>query len=407
MDRSESTVTGATSVGLYLHIPFCHTRCVYCDFNTYIDLNHLKARYVAALVQEVHQVGAAAGRPEAATIFFGGGTPTALEPVQLGALIEACRAAFCVAPAAEVTVEANPGTVTTDYLRELRAAGVNRLSFGVQSFDDDELRFLGRLHDATIAREAVAMARAAGFDNLNLDLIFGLPGQPVERWAATLEEALALAPEHLSLYSLIVEPGTPLHTWVHRGEVPAPDDDTAAAMYEHAVERLAQAGYTHYEISNWARGRGEPADVTPQLASHHNLIYWRNQLYWGFGAGAHSYVDGRRYANVRRPERYITLVESWEPGGAPPVAPAQDAKTVEQIDRDLAMGEQMMLGLRLVREGVGEAVFAARFGCSLDDAYGPTLARLEAWGLIERTPERVRLTARGVLVANQVVARFL
>ncbi|HBY98376.1 MAG TPA: coproporphyrinogen III oxidase [Chloroflexi bacterium] len=400
-------LAGGSPIGLYLHIPFCHTRCVYCDFNTYIDLDHLKARYVAALARELQLVGTAAGCPDAATIFFGGGTPTALEPAHLGALIEACRVAFRVAPGAEITVEANPGTVTTDYLRALRAAGVNRLSFGVQSFHDDELRFLGRLHDAATAQEAVRMARAAGFDNLSLDLIFGLPGQPTERWVATLEEALALAPEHLSLYSLIVEPGTPLHAWVRRGRVAAPDDDVAAEMYEHALERLARAGYAHYEISNWARVQGEPEGTTPGLASQHNLIYWRNQPYWGVGAGAHSYVNGWRYANVRRPERYITLVESWEPDAALPVAPAQDVKTVERIDRDLAMGEQMMLGLRLVREGVGEAAFAARFGCSLDEAYGPTLAEFESWALIERTPERVRLTARGVMLANQVVARFL
>lgn len=407
MKFAEMMAPAGTAVGLYLHIPFCHTRCVYCDFNTYIDLDHLKARYVAALERELAVVGIAAGWPDAATIFFGGGTPTALEPTQIEALIAACHAAFRVAPQAEITVEANPGTVTLDYLQALRAAGVNRLSFGVQSFHDDELRFLGRLHDAATARAAVETARDAGFENLSLDLIFGLPGQPVERWLTTLAEALALAPEHLSLYSLIVEPGTPLHTWVRRGEVPAPDDDVAGEMYERTVERLARAGYAQYEISNWARDRGGPEEMTPDLASQHNLIYWRNQPYWGLGAGAHSYVDGRRYANVKRPERYISLVEQWKPGGAALEAPAQDAKTVERIGRELAMGEHMMLGLRLVREGVGEAAFSTRFGCSLDEVYGRMLAELVSWGLIERMPGRVRLTARGVMVANQVVARFL
>ncbi|HYN88187.1 MAG TPA: radical SAM family heme chaperone HemW [Ardenticatenaceae bacterium] len=395
------------ATGLYLHIPFCHTRCVYCDFNTYVDLEHLKRRYVQALSEEARIIGRATGRPPAATIFFGGGTPTALEAGEIGLLIDACRNAFEVIPRAEVTVEANPGTVTTDYLRALREVGVNRLSFGVQSFHDDELRFLGRLHDAATAQEAVSMARAAGFDNVSLDLIYGLPRQSLERWQVSVERAIALAPEHLSLYSLIVEPGTPLHAWVRRGEVPAPEDDVAAEMYEYSIERLSTAGYTHYEISNWARNGSNDERGTPTLASQHNLVYWRNQCYWGLGAGAHSFVGGRRYANVKRPERYVQLVAKYRGEGEPLPAPARDGETLEVIDLATGMGEQMMLGLRLVREGVSAAEFRCRFGSSLEEAYGPTLAQLEGWGLIERLNAGVCLTPRGIMVANQVVEKFL
>jgi oxygen-independent coproporphyrinogen-3 oxidase len=389
--------------GLYLHIPFCHTRCVYCDFNTYVDLDDLQARYVAALTREIQLVGAGAqqaARPAPAkTIFFGGGTPTALPPEALVGLVQACHAAFALAPDAEVTVEANPGTVTLDYLRTLRAEGINRLSFGVQSFHDDELRFLGRLHDAATARTAVALARQAGFDNLSLDLIFGLPGQSLARWQATLEATLALAPEHLSLYSLIVEPGTPLHQWVRRGQVQTPDEDLAAEMYEHSIARLAQAGYAHYEVSNWAR-------TLPALASHHNLIYWRNQSYFGLGAGAHSYAAGRRYANLKRPERYIQAVEQYQPAADGIPAPAVDPTTIEIRDQQDAIEEQMMLGLRLVQEGIELATFQARFGQPLQAIYPEPLARLQKQGLLTLTPDRLTLTPRGLMLANQVVSQF-
>ncbi len=390
--------------GLYVHVPFCAARCVYCDFNTYIDLDHLKEDYVRALLREIALVGEALDHRPAQTIFFGGGTPSLLTPEQVERVIDACAAAFDLAADAEVTLEANPESVSPSYLRDLRRAGVNRLSFGVQSFQDEILRFLGRQHSAVRARQAVEWARAAGFDNVNVDLMYGLPGQTLAEWQETLETALALAPEHLSLYALIVEPGTPLHRWVEHGLVAPPDDDLAADQYEWALDRLAAAGYAHYEISNWARAGGEA--LTPTRASRHNLLYWRNQEYVGLGAGAHSYVEGVRYANVKRPERYIAAVERGRlPAEAP--APALDPRSLDPIDADLAMREHMMLGLRLVREGVAFEAFERRHGIPLQARFGPTLDRLDEAGLLERLPDRVRLTRQAYLLANQVLMEFL
>ena len=259
-----------TAYALYLHIPFCRQRCSYCDFNTYTTLSDLQAEYVAALAAEIRQVGAAApaGRPAVHPIFFGGGTPSLLTPAQLATILGAAHEAFAVDPAAEITLEANPGTVDTAYLAAIRALGVNRLSFGVQSALPGELALLGREHDFAAAVAAVAAARAAGFDNLNLDLIYGLPGQSVADWQRTLDAVLPLNIEHISLYCLTIEPGTPMQRWLHNGTIIPPDADTAADQYEVAGRALAAAGFGHYEISNWAR---------PGRECRHNLVYWRNE----------------------------------------------------------------------------------------------------------------------------------
>ncbi len=392
------------SFGLYLHVPFCSARCIYCDFNTYIDLHHLTERYVRALVREIRLVGEMLDHRAAHTIFFGGGTPSLLKPAHVAAILDACAAAFALSSDVEITLEANPESTTRELLRALRHAGVNRLSLGVQSFDDGLLRFLGRLHTAHRAQEAVEWARAAGFDNINLDLMYGLPGQSEEMWRRSLDEALRLAPEHLSLYALTVEPGTPLHRHVTGGHVELPADETAAAQYEWARERLEAAGYAHYEISNWARHQGEA--LTPSLASRHNLLYWRNQEYAGLGAGAHSYVNSMRYANLKRPEHYIAAVERGEIADDVP-APALDPRTLDPIDPDLAMREHMILGLRLVREGVAFADFERRHGVGLEARFGRVIARLVADGWLEHLPDRVRLTRRSHLVANRVFVEFL
>ena len=238
------------SLALYLHIPFCRLRCAYCDFNTYAGLDDLIAPYVAALVQEVRMVGEAAGRPPAHTVFLGGGTPSLLSLDQVAALLAAVQAAFALAPACEITLEANPGTVGRAYLDGLRALGVNRLSFGVQSSHPHELRLLDRLHLFGDAVQALSWARAAGFDNVNLDLIFGLPHQTLAQWQATLLRVIGLGPEHISAYALSLEHGTPMRAWVHRGLLPMPDPDLAADMYAWASETLAGHGYVQYENSN-------------------------------------------------------------------------------------------------------------------------------------------------------------
>lgn len=406
-----------TPLGLYLHIPWCPTRCIYCDFNTYVEGDQaLKRRYQAALLAEIRQTGAALGRPALSTIFIGGGTPTTLTPEQLLLLVETVKSSFDLQAGAEISVEANPNGLSVPYLAELRQGGVNRLSLGVQSFNEDELIFLSRRHDVRMAREAVAQARAAGFDNLSLDLMFNLPHQSLEQWQFNLRQALDLKPEHFSLYSLIVEPGTPLHRQVVGGQTPWPDDELAADMYADAIETLGVAGYTHYEISNWARSGSEAAWQTPALASAHNLIYWRNQPYLGLGAGAYGTVPVQpplspgpemwRWMNVKRPLAYIDRVKTGAGLG-----PAREEKSFERIDRATAMVEHMLLGLRLVREGVAAVEFSARFDVSLEEWYAAPIAYSLEQGLAEWIDSpagpRFRLTERGRFLANQVILQFM
>lgn len=393
-------------LGLYLHIPWCVTRCIYCDFNTYIDgEDALKARYHAALLREIRQAGVGLARPVLNTIFIGGGTPTTLPPGQLIELVDAVKSAFDLQANAEVTVEANPGTLSLADLQILQQGGINRLSLGVQSFDDDELRFLSRLHDADTARNAVQLARTADFENVSLDLIFNLPEQTLAQWQFNVQEAIKLDPDHFSLYSLIVEPGTPLHRQVTEGVTPTPDDDIAAEMYAFAIDVLGEAGYTHYEISNWARNDGQDRQ-TPRRASAHNLIYWRNQPYLGLGAGAFGTINGERWMNVKRPQTYIERIEYGTGRGS-----ARDETTYELLDRDTEMAEHMLLGLRLVQEGVDSAGFADRFGVALDERYGQEIRQGLEQGLLEwaATPggSHLRLTRRGRFLANQVMVQFM
>lgn len=395
------------SIALYLHIPFCQRKCPYCDFNSYAGLDALQAPYVEALTAEMAWL-AQRGEWQANTVFMGGGTPTVLPLSLLMRVLDAARAAFRVPAVAEITVEANPGTVDEAYLAGLRSAGVNRLSLGAQSFHDDELRLLGRIHMATEIEIAFRASRRAGFQNVSLDLIYGLPGQSLDRWRVTLERALSLSPEHLSLYSLTIEQGTPFADWVAQGKLALPDDDLAADMYELAEEMLEKAGYLHYEISNWAREtmhNAQHAIRNSQFICQHNLVYWRNQPYLGLGAGAHSSWGERRWHNVLSPECYVTQMTALDEGQAPWESPV--VVGVEVIDQALARGETMMLGLRLLQEGVPLARFAARFGHSLPDVYRDELAALQAEGLLELRPDRVRLTRRGRLLGNQVFARFL
>ncbi|MCB0210929.1 MAG: radical SAM family heme chaperone HemW [Anaerolineae bacterium] len=397
----------APTLGMYIHIPWCPTRCIYCDFNTYVDGGpDLKAGYQAALLREIRESGAMLKRPALNTIFFGGGTPTTLTPAQLVRLVDTVKESFDLQPEAEITVEANPGTLSLSYLSELRQGGINRLSLGVQSFNDYELKFLSRLHNSHEACKAVENARTAGFNNLSLDLIFNLPHQTLEQWQSNLYEALKLEPDHLSIYSLIIEPGTPLHRQVTQGNVPQPDDDIAADMYAATIDMLAKVGYVQYEISNWAKHDGEPHWQTPALASAHNLIYWRNQSYLGIGAGAFGTINGQRWANVKRPQSYMGRVNT---GGQ--LGLARDEETFESITPETAMAEHMMLGLRLVREGVSAQAFEARFGVALEKHYAEAVAyglerKLTEW-IDSPTGPRLRLTHQGRFLANQVVVQFV
>jgi oxygen-independent coproporphyrinogen III oxidase len=392
---------------LYLHVPFCRHRCSYCDFNTYARQERMIPAYVAALCKEIAQVSAAyhpAERIPVHTVFFGGGTPSLLSADQFGAIMGTLRQRFDLRQDAEITIEANPGTVSPEYLCDLRELGINRLSFGMQSSHPDDLRLLERQHDFFDLIRAVQWARQAGFDNLSLDLIFALPEQDMPRWQATLEAAAAVEPEHLSLYALIIEHGTPLHRLWSRGRVPLIDDDLAADMYEYAMDFLPGAGFEQYEISNWARRRPDDGSL---LACRHNMQYWYNRPYLGLGAGAHGSAAGVRTLNVGGIRPYIERCQEEKPAQFPS-GPA--TRRLLKIDAHTEMQETMMVGLRLTQEGVSASAFQRRFNRPLDDAFGQEIQRLLQAGLLEWTPApdpHLRLTRRGRLLGNQVFMQFV
>jgi oxygen-independent coproporphyrinogen-3 oxidase len=371
--------------GIYIHIPFCHHICPYCDFNTYRGLDSLIPRYVDALVQDI----ATHPRMPAQTVYFGGGTPSLLAPDQIGRILDACRSTFEIDPDAEITLEANPNGVDAAWFAGVRATGVNRLSIGAQTFERRGLRVLGRQHEATDVLAAIEAARGAGFDNVSLDLIFGWPGQSLDQWSSDLETIASLPIQHCSLYSLIVEPGTPMADAVTRGVLTVLDDDTTADLYEMAMATLAAAGWTHYEIANWAR--------SPEFASRHNLVYWRNGAYAAFGAGAHGRIESERFMNHLRPLTYIEAIESE----------TSSHSNSEFLAPALQISETMMLGLRLLDEGVMAAEFETRHGVGLREHFGPQIEELVGFGLLEWDATRLRLTPRGTLLANDVCARFL
>jgi oxygen-independent coproporphyrinogen-3 oxidase len=397
---------------LYLHVPFCRHRCSYCDFNTFAGQDRLIPAYADALCNEIRQVGLAAGeRLPVHTVFFGGGTPSLLSDAQVGSILETLRESFSFQEPVEITLEANPGTVSPDGLRKLRLLGVNRLSFGMQSAHPDDLRMLERQHDFFDVARAVQWARAAGFDNLSVDLIFGLPGQDLRRWADTLNLAVGLDTEHISLYALTIEHGTPLMKRWTRGLIPLVDEALAADMYELAMDDLAAAGFVQYEISNWAR---EGPEGTLRTCVH-NLQYWRNLPYLGFGAGAHGYArlpdgppgGGIRTINVGGIRPFIQRCTAPPAAVEFPAGPA--ARRVIAVDRFTEMQETMMVGLRLTQEGVSARGFARRFGEPLAEVFGREIDRLLRLGLLEwvENGDVLRLTRRGRMLGNQVFMQFV
>jgi oxygen-independent coproporphyrinogen III oxidase len=380
---------------LYLHIPFCGTRCTYCAFNTYTHQEAQIPAYVAALCQELAHMGAAAQAAHGqllpvCTIFFGGGTPSLLSPAQVSAILTAAGLAFAVATDAEITLEANPGTVDFAYLDALRASGINRLSLGMQSVHSAELALMARDHAAYDVPRVVAEARRAGFTNLSLDLIFNMPQQTEQMWSESVMAALALQPDHLSMYALELEKGTILTGQVGRGLLPTPDDDLAAEMYDTARGLAAQAGFIHYEISNWAQ---------PGKTCQHNLQYWRNLPYIGLGAGAHGYADGYRYEVVKPIAKYIGLANSPN-DSVFPLPPSTDSH--HQPDRQAMMVEHFFTGLRLLQSGVSCSEFAHRFGQPPSQAFGAALAKLMRQGLLVQSGDFLQLTPAAYLISNQV-----
>jgi len=374
-------------LSIYIHVPFCQKRCTYCDFATFTGQDEQMPAYVAAVETEMRRRAGHLGRPPAQTVFLGGGTPSLLPPDLLERLLDAVRAHFTLDPAAEITMECNPGTLDEAKLRAIRAAGVNRLSFGVQSLNDGILHTIGRIHSAAEAIEAFAAARRRGFDNLNGDLIFALPGQDMANWQQTLAGLVALDLPHYSLYALTPEEGTPLWRSLARGELTVPVSDRAAEMYEWARDYMAAHGYEHYEISNWAK---------PGWESRHNAAYWVQTPYLGFGVSAHGYYDGERRGNVRGLAGYLRRVENGE----------DPAATVEAIDAARARSDGMIFGLRLI-DGIERAVYRRQHGVDPCDIWPGEVALLQAQGLLAVTPERIALTREAHLLGNYVWEHFL
>jgi oxygen-independent coproporphyrinogen-3 oxidase len=412
---------------IYIHIPFCKHRCAYCDFNTYAGQDGSIPAYVDALIQEINDVALRAERSDGEvearikvhTVFFGGGTPSLLSAPQFDSIMDALHKAFTFTADAEVTIEANPGTVSPEKLTAIRKAGINRISFGVQSTNTEELRMLEREHDFFTVIEAVSTARKVGFDNLNLDLIYGLPEQTLQTWQTTLQRIVELHPEHISAYALTLEHGTPFGRWSAKGLLPLPNPDLAADMYEYAEEFLKDHGYTHYEISNWSMDRGPSPKgtmrtmdhVAPSFACRHNLQYWRSLPYLAFGAGAHGYADGYRYSNALRIKTYIDRLSN--PSSFTlhtfPLSPATVNQHKQTAKDD--MSEYMLNNLRLVHAGVAESDFSLRFGRALLEVYPNEIDELIQSGLLEKktseSSDVFRLTKRGRLLANQVFIRFV
>jgi len=384
---------------LYLHIPFCRHRCSYCDFNTYTTLEGLQHEYVESLCHELRQVAAACeketGRIPVHTVYFGGGTPSLLSSTQLGEILGSVKRWFRLDDDAEISLEANPGTVDTNYLLTLAEAGINRLSVGAQSAISSELRLLEREHDFAAVTKAASSSRAAGLTNLSLDLIYGVPGQTLYSWQQSLSAVLALKPTHLSLYCLTIEPGTPMKRWLDSGRLDAPDSDLAADQFGLACDILAGHGFEHYEISNWA---------LPGYECRHNLTYWRNQAYLGFGAGAHGHSGGYRYQVVRQPRVYIRRMQN-EPSAHFPFSAAVASK--HSLSRREAMSDTVITQLRLLQEGLDLRGFEAKFGQSLDDAFDGLVSQLAEWGLLSVVDSSLRLTKKGYFLSNQVFYRFM
>ena len=379
------------AIGCYVHIPFCVRKCAYCDFNSFSGYTDQSVtRYVNALTREIRL---APQLPDAAstfvdTIFFGGGTPTAIPADDEAALLRAVLETLPITEDAEITTEAYPGTMDVEHLATLRAAGFNRISFGVQSFDAGLLKTLDRIHTVNEAKSAVKAARSAGFENISIDLMFALPRQTLTQWRETLEQALALETEHLSLYSLIVEEGTGFYTLQQKGRLPLPSDDLAADMYELAVETTEAAGYQQYEIANFAQ---------PGRECRQNLHYWRNEPYYGFGCGAVSYLHGSRRMNLKSPAGYARAME----------VEANLTLSLETLTAEETMAETMMLGLRLTREGVDCRRFQERFGIDPREKFASEIETFTRRGLLELSGWCLRLTPPGVFLASEVMVAFV
>lgn len=375
-------------LGIYIHIPFCRKKCYYCDFPSFAGYETLMEPYGTALSMEIEEKSLLLEQlGPADTVYIGGGTPTVLPLGVLARLIGKLRRTVPLKSDAEITIEANPGTVDEEYLHALLECGVNRLSMGVQSFNDTILRAIGRIHTAEQAVRAVEMAKSAGFKNLSLDLMYGLPGQGLEDLKTSVETAMELAPQHISIYGLQVEDGTLFARQQEKGELRLPVDDIVEAMYDYMTEYLPDRGYVRYEISNFA---------LPGYESRHNMGYWTDVPYLGMGAAAHSYMGDSRWNNVSSVEKYIKSVETGLPY----------RENEELLDRETEMEEFCFLALRM-SAGIDKRAFQRKFDCPIGSVYNEAIEKMKARKLLEETEDHIRLTSLGMKFGNVVFREFV
>lgn len=388
-------------ISIYIHIPFCRTRCSYCDFNTYAGCENLIDQYISSLIIEIDKASSfLSDEHQAGTIYFGGGTPTIMKVEMYTKILHSLKNKFIWSSDIEITTEANPKNIHAQYLDELHSAGINRISFGMQSAEHGELEILGRKHQFSDVEISLEQARRAGFQNINLDLIFGVPMQTLSTWKKSLEEAVRLEPNHLSLYSLILEENTPLYRSVQTGRLPPVDSDLEAEMYAYAMDFLRNKGFKQYEISNWASENN--------YQCRHNIQYWRNGTYLGFGAGAHSHYRHQRWGNEHGIPEYIhRVIENEE---FPPAA-----AEINEINKMDEIRETMMMGMRLTKEGIDADRFYHRFGRPVHEVFRKEIERLIEKDLIEEylsgrgrgRGRGIRLTRKGRMLGNQVFLQFM
>ena len=375
-------------LGLYLHFPFCISKCPYCDFNSYqLKEDNQISSYISALYQEITAYSQKLKKRNIKTIYLGGGTPTILSGTQIRNLLEFCKVKFTIDKNAEITIEANPGTLDGEKLKLLIESGINRLSLGAQSFNNLFLKKLGRIHNTQEIIDSYYLAREKGFNNINIDIMFALPDQTTEDLQDTLKKAVSLKPDHLSLYNLTIKPGTEYYKEYKRGKLKLPTEDEEFEMYNWAINYLEENGFEHYEIANFAH---------PHKRSKHNLIYWKNKPYLGIGAGAYSFIRGYRYMNFKDPERYIKKIMS----GKLPV------DNGEKLSLRKRMIETIILGLR-TKDGVNYKKFITRFGINLNDIFSKQVNKLINLGLLEKGDCKIKLTKKGIFLANTVFREFV
>lgn len=375
-------------LGLYLHLPFCISKCPYCDFNSYqLKEDNQISSYISALYQEITTYSKKLKKSNIKTIYLGGGTPTILSGVQIYDILEFCKSKFTIDKDAEITIEANPGTLDGEKIKLLIESGINRLSLGAQSFNNLFLKKLGRIHNTQDIIDSYYLARKEGFNNINIDIMFALPDQTTEDLQITLKKAISLKPDHLSLYNLTIKPGTEYFKKYKKGKLKLPTEDEEFDMYNWAINFLEESGFEHYEIANFAR---------PYKRSMHNLIYWQNKPYLGIGAGAYSFIKGYRYMNYESPARYVKEMMS----GKLPV------DNGEKLSLRKRMIETIILGLR-TKDGVGYKKFKTRFGVNLNDIFFKQVNKLVNLALLEKGDCKIKLTKKGIFLANTVFREFV